>query len=333
MKIAINGMGRIGRTALKVILEHKELEIIAVNDIVAIENVAYLLNYDTVYGKYESKVRHTETALIVGDKTISFYSERNPEELPWEELHIDLVIESTGVFTTYEDAEKHVKAGAKTVIISAPTNSVNAPTVVHGVNTEAGHTSIFSCASCTTNNISPIVEILGRRLGIKKAIMTTVHAYTASQTAVDGPNKKNFRMGRASAANIIPTTTGAAIATTKALPEYEGKFDGIAIRVPIPVGSLSDMTFVMDKNVTVDQVNIILEEEAKTDRYKDVIAITYDPIVSSDIIKSPYASTADLSMTRVVDGDLLKVMTWYDNEWGFTNQMVRQILNIKNNQK
>lgn len=331
MKIAINGMGRIGRAALKVILENKELEIVAVNDIVAIENVAYLLNYDTVYGTYKQKFTHTNVALEINGKTIPFYSERNPEELPWEEYNVDLVIESTGVFTGYEDAERHLKAGAKTVIISAPTKSVEAPTVVHGVNTEAGHTSVFSCASCTTNNISPVVEILGRRLGIKKAIMTTVHAYTASQTAVDGPNKKNFRMGRAGAANIIPTTTGAAIATTKALPEYQGKFDGVAIRVPIPVGSLSDITLVMDKNVTVEEVNAILEEESQTDRYKSVIDTTYAPIVSSDIVKSPYASTVDLSMTRVVDGDLLKVMTWYDNEWGFTNQMVRQIIDIKNN--
>ena len=332
MKIAINGMGRIGRAALKVILENEALELVAVNDIVAVENVAYLLNYDTVYGIYEHKVTHTNTSLEIDGKTIPFYSERNPEELPWEKHKVDLVIESTGVFTGYEDAQRHIKAGAKTVVISAPTKSVEAPTVVHGVNTEDGHTSVFSCASCTTNNISPIVEILGRRLGVKKAIMTTVHAYTASQTAVDSPNKKNFRMGRAGAANIIPTTTGAAIATTKALPEYEGKFDGVAIRVPIPVGSLSDMTFVMDKAVTVKQVNQILQEESKTQRYIDVIDTTYDPIVSSDIIKSPFASTVDLSMTRVVDGDLLKVMTWYDNEWGFTNQMIRQILEIKNNQ-
>jgi glyceraldehyde 3-phosphate dehydrogenase len=332
MKIAINGMGRIGRAALKVILENEALELVAVNDIVAVENVAYLLNYDTVYGIYEHKVTHTQTSLEIDGKTIPFYSERNPEELPWEKHKVDLVIESTGVFTGYEDAQRHIIAGAKTVVISAPTKSVEAPTVVHGVNTEAGHTSVFSCASCTTNNISPIVEILGRRLGVKKAIMTTVHAYTASQTAVDSPNKKNFRMGRAGAANIIPTTTGAAIATTKALPEYEGKFDGVAIRVPIPVGSLSDMTFVMDKAVTVKQVNQILQEESKTQRYINVIDTTYDPIVSSDIIKSPFASTVDLSMTRVVDGDLLKVMTWYDNEWGFTNQMIRQILEIKNNQ-
>lgn len=332
MKIAINGMGRIGRAALKVITETEGIEVVAVNDIVSTENIAYLLNYDTVYGRYEHKVTYNENSITIKDQNIPYYSERNPENLPWAALNVDLVIESTGIFTKQEDAEKHIKAGAKIVVISAPTKSEDTPTVVHGVNTQAGNTAVFSCASCTTNNISPIVEILGRRFGIKKAIMTTVHAYTASQTAVDGPSQKNFRMGRAGAANIIPTSTGAAIATTKALPQYKGKFDGVAIRVPIPVGSLSDMTFVMDKNITVEEVNKTLIEEANTARYKKVIDTTSDPIVSSDIIKSPYASTVDLSMTRVVDGDLLKVMTWYDNEWGFTNQMIRQIIDIKNNQ-
>lgn len=240
-----------------------------------------------------------------------------------------MVIESTGFFTTQEGAEKHIKAGANTVVISAPTNSADVPTVVHGVNSEDGKTNIFSCASCTTNNISPIVEILGRRVGIKKAIMTTVHAYTASQSMVDGPSKKNPRMGRAGAANLVPTTTGAAIATTKALPQYAGKFDGVAIRVPIPVGSISDITFLMERPVTVEEINAIFKEEAQTSRYANILDTTTEPIVSSDIVKSPFASTVDLNMTRVVDGDLLKVMTWYDNEWGFTNQMIRQILEIK----
>jgi glyceraldehyde 3-phosphate dehydrogenase len=329
MKIAINGMGRIGRAALKVILETPELEMVAVNDIVSIENIAYLIKYDSVYGIYEKEVSHDAENLIIDGQKIKFNSLRNPEELPWKENNIDVVIESTGFFTTQEDAEKHINAGAKTVLISAPTKSENTPTVVHGVNSEDGKTNIFSCASCTTNNISPVVEVLGRRIGIKKAIMTTVHAYTASQAMVDGPSKKNFRMGRAGAANIVPTTTGAAIATTKALPEYAGKFDGVAIRVPIPVGSLSDLTFVMERSVTVEEVNSILKEEAQTTRYKNVIDTTTEPIVSSDIVKSPFASTVDLGMTRVVDGDLLKVMTWYDNEWGFTNQMIRQILEIK----
>ena len=332
MRIAINGMGRIGRASLKVINETDGLEIVAVNDIVPIENIVYLLQYDSVYGHYDHDVTAKENSLIIDGKEIAYYNERNPENLPWKKLEIDLVIESTGVFTLREDAEKHIKAGSKTVIISAPTKSKDAPTVVHGVNSEAGNTSIFSCASCTTNNISPVVEVLGRRIGIKKALMTTVHAYTASQGIVDAPSKKNFRMGRAGAHNIVPTTTGAAIATTKALPQYENKFDGVALRVPIPVGSLSDMTFVTERNVTVEEVNAILEEEAASERYINVLKATHDPIVSSDIVKSPYASIVDLGMTRVVDGDLLKVMAWYDNEWGFTNQMVRQILELKKNQ-
>ncbi|WP_136465921.1 type I glyceraldehyde-3-phosphate dehydrogenase [Flagellimonas onchidii] len=329
MRIGINGMGRIGRAALKVINDTPGLEVVAVNDIVSVENTAYLLKYDTVYGVYEKEVSHEPDILMVDGQKIHYTSIRNPEELPWKEHQVDLVIESTGVFTKGEDAGRHLKAGAKTVVISAPTKSEDTPTVVHGVNGEDGNTSIFSCASCTTNNISPVVEVLGRRIGIKKAIMTTVHAYTASQGIVDTPSGKNFRMGRAGAQNLIPTTTGAAIATTKALPEYTGKFDGVAIRVPVPVGSISDMTFVTEKSVTAKEVNKILMEESKTERYAKVLDVTDEPIVSSDIIKSPYASTVDLAMTRVVDGDLLKVMTWYDNEWGFTNQMIRQILEIK----
>jgi len=327
-QIAINGMGRIGRAALKVILDTPGLDVIAVNDLVPVDNIAYLLKYDTVYGIYEKEVTYDDEHLIVDGKKIKYLSNRNPEELPWAENNIEIVIESTGFFTKGEDAEKHLKAGAKTVVISAPTKSADTPTIVHGVNDLQGDINVFSCASCTTNNISPVVEVLGRRIGIKKAIMTTVHAYTASQNMVDSVSKKNYRMGRAGAANIVPTSTGAAIATTKALPEYAGKFDGVALRVPIPVGSISDMTFVTERSVTVEEVNAILEEEAKTARYDKVLATTYEPIVSSDIVKSPYASTVDLSMTRVVDGDLLKVMTWYDNEWGFTNQMIRQILEI-----
>ncbi|MFT5217644.1 MAG: glyceraldehyde 3-phosphate dehydrogenase [Glaciecola sp.] len=330
MKIAINGMGRIGRASLKVILDTPQLELVAVNDIVSIENIAYLIKYDSVYGIYEREVSYDEQNLIIDGKKINYSSIRNPEELPWEENDIELVIESTGLFTTMEGAEKHIKAGGKTVVVSAPTSSLDMPTVVHGVNSKDGNTNIFSCASCTTNNISPIVEILGRRVGIKKAIMTTVHAYTASQGIVDGPSKKNFRMGRAGGVNLVPTTTGAAIATTKALPQYVGKFDGVAIRVPIPVGSISDMTFVTERPVSVQEINTILKEEGHTQRYSKVITTTTEPIVSSDIIKSPFASTVDLNMTRVVDGDLLKVMTWYDNEWGFTNQMIRQILEINN---
>ncbi|WP_379859343.1 type I glyceraldehyde-3-phosphate dehydrogenase [Mariniflexile ostreae] len=329
MKVAINGMGRIGRAALKLIIETEGLDVVAVNDILSIENLVYLIKYDTVYGVYNKEVSFNGQTLIVDGKHIHYSTIKNPAELPWKTNNIDLVIESTGLFTLREDAEKHITAGAKTVVISAPTKSTDTPTVVHGVNSADGGVSMFSCASCTTNNISPVVEILERRIGIKKAIMTTIHAYTASQGIVDGPSPKNFRMGRAGASNLVPTSTGAAIATTKVLPSLVDKFDGVAIRTPVSVGSISDLTFVTNKLVTVEEVNAIFVEEAKTQRYAKVLSVTNEPIVSSDIIKSPFASTVDLNMTRVVDGDLLKVMTWYDNEWGFTNQMIRQILEIK----
>ncbi len=327
-RIAINGMGRIGRTSLKVILDTPELQLVAVNDIADIDNIAYLIKYDSVHGTYEKDIQVEENHLIIDGNKIPFFSERNPEQLPWAELKIDIVIESTGIFTKQEEAEKHIKAGAKTVVLSGPSSSPDVPTVVHGVNSKDGHTQIFSCASCTTNNISPIIEIIGRKIGIKKAIMTTIHADTSSNSIVDSPSKKNFRMGRSGLNNIIPTTTGAAKATTRALPEYAGKFDGMAIRVPVAVGSLSDITIVTERPTSVEEVNEILTEEAATDRYKKVLDITNEPIVSSDIIKSPYAAIADLGMTKVVDGDLLKVLAWYDNEWGFTNQMIRQILEI-----
>ena len=324
-KIAINGMGRIGRASLKIILEHPELELVAVNDIAPIDNIAYLLKYDTVHGVYEKEVKAADKTLIVGTESIPFYGERNPADLPWKDLAVDIVIESTGFFTKEEDAQLHVDAGAKVVVISGPTSSGGVPTVVHGVNTKDGASTIFSCASCTTNNISPVIEILGRTIGIKKAIMTTIHANTSSNTMVDAPSKKT-RMGRSGLSNMIPTTTGAATATTKAMPQYAGRFDGMAMRVPIAVGSVSDITIVTDKKTTVSEINEILTKEAATPRYKNVIRVSNDPIVSSDIIKDPHAAIIDLEMTKVVDGDLIKVLAWYDNEWGFANQMIRQIL-------
>jgi glyceraldehyde 3-phosphate dehydrogenase len=327
-KIAINGFGRIGRAALKVIMATPELEVIAVNDLLHIDNAAYLLRHDSVYGKYEKEVAVHGDYLHIGDKKVKYLSERNPADLPWKELGVEVVIESTGFFTNREDAEKHIRAGAKTVVISGPTKSRDTPTVVHGVNTADGRVSIFSCASCTTNNISPLMEILGRRIGIKKAILNTAHAYTASQSLVDGPSKKEPRMGRAAGMNLAPAATGAAIATTKALPQYSGKFDGIAVRSPVVVGSISDVTFIAARNTSVEEINNILREESGTDRYKEVVTVTDEPLVSTDIIKSAYAATIDLELTRVVDGDLVKVMAWYDNEWGFTNQMIRQIKSL-----
>lgn len=324
-KIAINGMGRIGRASLKIILNTPELELVAVNDIAPIDNIAYLLKYDSVHGAFEKDVKIEANNLVIDGEQIPFYNERNPADLPWSELGVEVVIESTGVFTKEEDAQKHVDAGAKIVILSGPTSSGGVPTVVHGVNTKDGASTIFSCASCTTNNISPVIEILGRRLGIQKAIMTTVHANTSSNSIVDAPHKKT-RIGRTGFNNIIPTTTGAATATTKAMPEYVGIFDGMALRVPVAVGSVSDITLVTAKKTSKEEINKIFIEEAATDRYKNVIRVTNDAIVSSDIIKDPHAAIIDLEMTKVVDGDLVKVLAWYDNEWGFANQMIRQIL-------
>ena len=325
-RIAINGFGRIGRSALKVIFDTNDLEVVGINDLMDIENAVYLLKYDSNYGRYDKNVRFEGDTIFVEDKAIKYSSVRDIAGLPWKDLDIDAVIESTGLFTSQSDAEKHILAGAKTVVISGPTKDT--PTVVHGVNTDTGNVSIFSCASCTTNSISPIIEILGRRLGIKKAILNTIHGYTASQALVDAPSKKEPRMGRAAAFNMAPAATGAAIATTKVLPEYVGKFDGIAVRVPVPVGSISDITFVAERPTTIEEINQILTEECATDRYHKVVAVTSDPIVSTDIIGSTFAATVDLEMTRVVDGDLVKIMAWYDNEWGFTNQMIRQVQSL-----
>ncbi|WP_313366090.1 type I glyceraldehyde-3-phosphate dehydrogenase [Sphingobacterium multivorum] len=325
-KVAINGFGRIGRAALKLIFETDDLEVVAINDLMSVENAAYLLKYDSNYGKYAKDVKFEGDSLFVGDKEIKYSSLRNILELPWKALNVDVVIESTGIFTNSADAEGHILAGAKAAVISGPTKDT--PTVVYGVNTTDDKTLVFSCASCTTNNISPVIEILGRRLGIKKAILNTIHGYTASQSLVDAPSKKEPRMGRAAGLNLAPAATGAAIATTKVLPQYAGKFDGVAIRVPVPVGSISDITFIAERPTTVEEINQILSEEATTERYKKVIAVTNEPLVSTDIIGSAFASTVDLEMTRVVDGDLVKIMAWYDNEWGFTDQMIRQIQSI-----
>lgn len=326
-KVAINGLGRIGRAALKIILDTPELELVAANDIISPENIVYLLRYDTVYGRYAKPVSLNNKNLVIGDRIIRLFGEKDPAQLPWKELGIDVAFECTGVFTKREDLEKHIHAGAKNVILSAPAKSDDIVTVVHGVNTLDGKTHILACASCTTNCITPVIEIIGRRIGLKKAIMSTVHAYTASQSIVDGPSKR-FERGRAGAANFVPTTTGAATATTKALPQYKGLFDGIAIRGPVPVGSIADIVIVTTRPTSVEEVNQIFSDEAESERYRGVVGITRDPIVSSDIIQDPRASIVDLGMTRVVDGDLVKILSWYDNEWGFSNQMVREAVQL-----
>jgi len=326
-KIAINGMGRIGRAALKIILDDTKLNLVAVNDLMPLDNLVYLLKYDTVYGRYHRKVEARDGNLVIDGKTIKFLSVKDPAQLPWKDLGVEVVLECTGIFTNEEGLTKHLTAGAKFALLSAPPKGPELVCVVHGVVEPGAGEKAYSCASCTTNCISPVVEVLGRRIGIKKAVMTTIHAYTSSQAIVDGPAKKWSR-GRAGAANFVPTTTGAAKAVTDILTQYKGKFDGVAVRGPVPCGSLADITFLMERPTSVEEVNNILREESETPRYKGVMGVTDDPIVSSDVIKDSRASIVDLDMTMVVDGDLLKIMTWYDNEWGYTNQMIREAVRL-----
>jgi glyceraldehyde 3-phosphate dehydrogenase len=325
--VAINGLGRIGRAILKLVVDEPSFDLVAINDLIDAENLGYLLRFDTVYGGYTKAVAVNGDKLVVSGREVQTLSERDPSRLPWKDLGVDVVFECTGALTRREDLEKHVHAGARVVLLSAPSKGAEVETVVHGANRASGSSAIISCASCTTNCITPIVEVIGRRIGFAKAMMTTVHAYTSSQSIIDGPNKR-FRRGRAAAANLVPTTTGAAQATTHALPEYAGRFDGIAIRAPIPVGSIADITFVTSRTTSVDEVNGILAEEAQTERYFGVLGVSRDPLVSSDIIGDPRASVVDLELTKVVDGDLVKVMSWYDNEWGYANQMVREAASV-----
>lgn len=328
-RVAINGFGRIGRTFFRSAFNHPDIEIVAVNDLGSIENLAYLLTYDSVYGRSPFSVQVDGSALVVDGKRIEFVQVREPEQLPWAAMNIDVVVESTGFFTTYEGAGKHLTAGAKRVVISAPASGDpmgKGATVLMGVNEQELKTcQISSNASCTTNATSPLIAILKEAIGIEKAILSTVHAYTASQTLVDGPSKKEFRDGRAAALNIIPSSTGAAKATTKAHTELTDKFDGIALRVPVPVGSIVDVTFIASRNTTVEEVNDLLLKAAADPRWKHIFTATNEPLVSSDIIGSRVGSIADLSFTRVVDGNLVKVFAWYDNETSYAQTLVEHV--------
>jgi len=332
IRVAINGFGRIGRAFMRAAHGRSDFEVVAINDLGTIESLAYLLKYDSVYGRSSFSVEVVDGKFMVGGKEIAFVQEREPEKLPWGSMGIDVVIESTGFFTTYEGSKKHLLAGAKRVVISAPVKDdpaaagVQGATVLMGVNQEQLATcQISSNASCTTNATSPVIAILKEAIGIEKAMLNTVHAYTASQSLVDAPAKKNLRDGRAAALNIIPSTTGAAIATTKAHPELEGKFAGLAMRVPVPVGSIVDITFVASRATSVEEVNDTLRKAAGEARWKHVFAATDEPIVSSDIIGSRVGSIADLSFTQVVDGDLVKVLAWYDNETSYTQTLVEHV--------
>ncbi|MFN3405277.1 MAG: type I glyceraldehyde-3-phosphate dehydrogenase [Cytophagaceae bacterium] len=322
-KIAINGLGRIGRASLKMLIQNPELELVAVNDLVPPYHLAYLLNFDTVYGKMQNRVSFDEFNLYVNGRTIRVFNEPDAERLPWGQMGIELVLECTGKFTRRQELEKHLRAGAQRVILSAPSKSEDVPTIVPGVNEiENPNETIVSCASCTTNAIAPVLEVLSRRIGVRKSLMTTLHAYTASQSLVDEPGK-DMRAGRAAALNFIPTTTGASAATTKVLPQLQNRVNGLAIRGPVPTGSIADITILTERPTSVEEINNIFSQEAGSDRYVGILGVNVEPIVSSDIIMDPRASVVDLAMTQVVDGDLVKILAWYDNEWGYANQLIK----------
>lgn len=326
-RVAINGFGRIGRTFFKMAFDNPTFEIVAINDLGSVESLAYLLQYDTVYGRSPFTVAVDGAALVVNGKRIRIVKERDPKQLPWAEMQIDIVIESTGLFTSYELSQQHIEAGAKRVVISGPakgeSGTVPGATVLMGVNEPALTTcSITSNASCTTNATSPVIGVMKDTIGIEKAILNTIHAYTATQALVDGPSKKDLREGRAAAQNIIPSSTGAAKATTLAHTELAGKFDGLSIRVPVPCGSIVDITFIASRPTTVEEVNAAFVAAAASEQWKELLAVTDEPIVSTDIIGARFASIVDLPLTRVVDGNLVKVMAWYDNETSYTNTLV-----------
>jgi glyceraldehyde 3-phosphate dehydrogenase len=334
VRVAINGAGRIGRAFLKIAGKRPEVEIVAMNDLGDIHNIAYLLKYDSVYGINPSviSVRPDNKAIIVDGKEILFVSEKDATLLPWKDMNIDVVVESTGFYTSYASAKAHLDAGAKKVVVTAPMKDdpiagVEGATVLMGVNEEKlGTCQISSNASCTTNASSPLIAILDEAVGIEKAALNTVHGYTGTQALVDGPSKKGYREGRAAAANIVPSSTGAAIAVTKAFTQLTGLFDGISMRVPVIAGSIVDVTFISKRNTTVEEINEALKKAATEARWAGVFSVTEEELVSTDILGSRFGSIADLSLTRVIGGNLVKVLAWYDNEMGYTYTLVDHVV-------
>ena len=333
IRVAINGGGRIGRAFFRIAGERDDINVVAINDLGDVDNIAYLLKYDTVYGqKFSSVVVSDDRKKITVDgKEVLFMSEKNPANLPWKDLDIDVVVESTGFFTSFESARAHITAGAKKVVITAPAHGnasvADEGTILMGVNCDSLSEKVVTAnGSCTTNAGSPVLEILRKTVGVEKAILDTVHGYTASQSIVDGTNAKDWKEGRAAAQNIVPTKTGSAEAVTKAITSLEGKFDGLAMRVPVVAGSIADITFISSRSTTVEEINDILRNAAKDKHWEKIFSVTEDPIVSSDIVGSKYASIADLGLTRVVDGNLVKVMAWYDNEMGYTYSLIEHVV-------
>ena len=328
-KLAINGFGRIGRNAFKIAFERSDLEIVAINDLTDTKTLAYLLKHDSNYGTYANDVSYADTGIIVKGNHIKVLAERDPTLLPWNDLGVELVIESTGFFTDKDGASKHITAGAKRVIISGPTKSDGVDTIVIGANEDSieGATEVISNASCTTNSLGAVMAILDSEFGVQKSLLTTVHSYTASQALQDAPNK-DLREGRNAAENIVPTTTGAAIAVTKTLPQLAGKFDGLSIRVPTPVVSISDVTVLLGKDATVEEINAVFKKAASEPFYQGILGVSEEPLVSRDYIGNSHSGVVDLLLTKVVGGNLAKVMVWYDNEWGYSNRLVELVADV-----
>ncbi len=325
--VAINGFGRIGRNLFKAGLEMEDLNFVAINDLTDTKTLAYLLEHDTAYGQYTKyQIDYDEQHLIVGDRKIPVFSKKDPAGLPWKEYKVDIVAECTGVFLTEESASAHLEAGAKGVVLSAPAKTESIPTYLLGVNEDeiTGKETIISNASCTTNCISPVMNIIHRELKVKRTFMTTIHAYTAKQALQDMPNK-DPRRGRAACVNMIPTTTGAAKATCRVIPELKGFFDGIAIRVPVLVGSLADFTLLTDRKTSVEEVNALFIKMAEQEPYKGIVGVTDKPLVSSDFVGSSFSAIVDLSFTRVIEGDFIKLLAWYDNEWAYSMRLAKMI--------
>lgn len=322
MNIAINGFGRIGRSVFKALLEKPGVRVVAINDLTDTKTLAHLLKYDSCYGVYGKNVSATKDSIVINGRRYPVLAEKDPAGLPWKKLNVDIVIESTGRFTDPAAASVHIKAGAKKVVLSAPAKGKGAKTFVLGVNEDKikKGDKVVSMASCTTNCLAPVTEIIRRAFGIEKAIMTTIHSYTADQNLVDGPHK-DLRRARAAALSMIPTTTGAALAVTETIPQLANKFDGLSVRVPTPVGSLCDAVYILKKKTTAAKVNSVLKAAARSARFKGIVAVTDEPIVSADIVGNPASAIVDLPLTTVISGNLLKIVSWYDNEWGYSNRL------------
>lgn len=338
LKVAINGFGRIGRSAFKVAIEkyQGELQIVAINDLVEPSTLAHLLKYDSAYGIWNHEVTSDENNIIVDQKPYKVYQEKEPASLPWKDLAVDVVVESTGRFTDAEGMKQHITAGAKKVILSAPAKGGEVDTILIGVNSEnyKGE-QLVNNASCTTNCIAPVVAMIDASFGVSKAVMTTVHGVTAEQNLVDGPppggKAKDLRRARAAYVNIIPTTTGAAISTTEAIPSLKGLFDGRALRVPVITGSISDITLILKKKTSVEEVNQAIKTACEDPKWKGIVAWSEEPLVSTDIIGRSESAIVDLPLTQVVDGDLVKIFAWYDNEYGYSNRLIEMVIHVGKN--